>query len=61
MFCLHVLYAINTFICLQNLNVQISSELPVNQVDIMEDMEEISAINVTCFVDEQEWYSTKIV
>ncbi|OWF35286.1 gamma-aminobutyric acid receptor subunit rho-3-like [Mizuhopecten yessoensis] len=40
----------------QSLSLQITSELPDSKVAIHEDNKEISAINVTCFVDEQEWF-----
>ncbi|KAJ8313408.1 hypothetical protein KUTeg_009036, partial [Tegillarca granosa] len=39
----------------QFLNLSLSSELGANEVDMVEDDQEISFINVACFVDEQEW------
>ncbi|XP_033726406.1 gamma-aminobutyric acid receptor subunit rho-2-like [Pecten maximus] len=39
----------------QSLSLQITSELSESKVAIEEDNKEISAINVSCFVDEQEW------
>lgn len=40
---------------IQDLSIAVSSELSEDKVDIVEDDEEISAVNVSCFVDETEW------
>ena len=39
----------------QDLSVAVSSELSDDKVEIIEDDEEISAVNVSCFVDDTEW------
>ncbi|KAK3086155.1 hypothetical protein FSP39_014419 [Pinctada imbricata] len=39
----------------QSLNVVVTSELSQEKLQIVEDDEDISSINVSCFVDEQEW------
>ena len=43
------------FIFLQDLSVAVASELSDEKVEIVEDDEEISAVNVSCFVDDTEW------
>jgi len=42
-------------IYLQDLSIVVSSELNDDVIDILEDEDEISAINVVCFVDDTEW------
>ncbi|XP_060608435.1 gamma-aminobutyric acid receptor subunit rho-1-like isoform X2 [Ruditapes philippinarum] len=39
----------------QDLSIVVSSELDDDDVDIIEDNEEVSAVNVLCFVDDTEW------
>ncbi|XP_078337351.1 cys-loop ligand-gated ion channel-like isoform X2 [Crassostrea virginica] len=39
----------------QHLNLIITSELPATELEFQEDREELSTINVSCFVDVQEW------
>ncbi|XP_045184721.2 gamma-aminobutyric acid receptor subunit rho-1-like isoform X2 [Mercenaria mercenaria] len=39
----------------QDLSIVVSSELDDDVVDIVEDNEEVSAVNVLCFVDDTEW------
>ena len=39
----------------QDLSITVSSELSDDVVEIIEDDEKISAVNVMCFVDETEW------
>lgn len=43
------------FVFLQYLNLIITSELPATELEFMEDNDELSTINVSCFVDVQEW------
>lgn len=40
---------------LQYLNLIITSELPATDLEFQEDKDELSTINVSCFVDVQEW------
>lgn len=40
---------------LQYLNLIITSELPATELEFLEDKDELSTINVSCFVDVQEW------
>lgn len=40
---------------IQDLSVAVASELSDDKVEVVEDDEEISAVNVSCFVDETEW------
>ena len=42
-------------VLIQDLSVAVSSELSDDKVEIVEDDEEISAVNVSCFVDDTEW------
>ena len=37
------------------MNLIITSELPATELEFQEDREELSTINVSCFVDVQEW------
>ncbi|KAK3107447.1 hypothetical protein FSP39_014831 [Pinctada imbricata] len=39
----------------QDLGVVITSERPVDEVEIVEDDQDLSSLTVSCFVDEQEW------
>ncbi|XP_061196753.1 gamma-aminobutyric acid receptor subunit alpha-2-like [Saccostrea echinata] len=39
----------------QYLNLIITSEIPASELEFVEDTEELSTINVSCFVDVQEW------
>ena len=45
----------DSIVYLKDLSIAVSSELSEDKVDIVEDDEEISAVNVSCFVDETEW------
>lgn len=40
---------------LQDLSIVLTSEHPVEELEIIEDDEHLSSIIVSCFVDEQEW------
>ncbi|XP_048777841.2 uncharacterized protein LOC125681694 [Ostrea edulis] len=40
---------------LQDLSIVLTSELPLEELEIIEDDEHLSSIIVSCFVDEQEW------
>ena len=40
---------------IQDLSIVVSSELDDDVIDIIEDNEEVSAVNVLCFVDDTEW------
>jgi hypothetical protein len=37
------------------LNLIITSEIPSSELEFVEDKDELSTINVSCFVDVQEW------
>ncbi|XP_052787031.1 uncharacterized protein LOC128222184 isoform X2 [Mya arenaria] len=45
----------------QDLSVVVSSEHEDDLIEIVEDEEEISAVNVMCFVDETEWHIRDLV
>ena len=44
----------------QDLTVFVMSELPVSQVDLVEEPHEVHKINRQNFIDEQEWYLYKV-
>ncbi|XP_052083747.1 uncharacterized protein LOC127721109 [Mytilus californianus] len=39
----------------QDISVVITSEHPIQELEILEDEQELSSMNVSCFVDVQEW------
>lgn len=50
-----MLFDLFLFVFLQYLNLIITSELPATDLEFQEDKDELSTINVSCFVDVQEW------
>ena len=47
--------------CIQDLSVTVMSDLPSNEVDVVEDPDEIHKIYKQSFIDEQEWYLYKCI